>query len=210
MMAGPGHVIVECFVPPLGPSEGSEGVVKGEGLPSTRLLSLDPDNLAIAPVPPSSSPSLPKGSPTPAFAVLSTTYGVIELPSSSSTLPSSLSLSSGPLTPDQVQQVFQLLETTCRQTLLLRQQQQQRGHAYSGTLESQSGLNLNLRGWPPLRALVSGLERRLQALGALSPLSNQQVLLEYSSYLSNMTSSEWAQGKRMEDLRERERESCVD
>ena len=81
----------------------------------------------------------------------------------------------GPLTAEQSQQLFQLLDSTVSQALAAQQQQQGAGR--------------------PLLALVAGLGRRQEALGALAPVANMAVLARYSAHLTDMLpKQQWAQG----------------
>ena len=83
----------------------------------------------------------------------------------------------GPLTAEQCQQLFQLLDSTVSQALAAQLQQQQGAGR-------------------PLLALVAGLGRRLEALGALAPVANMAVLARYSAHLTDMLpKQQWAQGE---------------
>ena len=46
----------------------------------------------------------------------------------------------------------------------------------------------------PLLALVSGLGRRLEASGALSPVPNTEVVALYSTHLIDLLPKQWAEG----------------
>jgi hypothetical protein len=62
----------------------------------------------------------------------------------------------------------------------------------SGTNEVSGGGSIGRR---PLLALVSGLGRRLEARGALSPVSNMEVVAMYSTHLIDLLPKQWAEGE---------------
>lgn len=88
--------------------------------------------------------------------------------------------------------MFQLLDTSVNQALLVQQQQQQQQQLLLGNsvvLPSHVGTAR------PLLALVAGLSRRLEVLGALVPSSNMVVLGRYSTHLTDLLPKQWTEGE---------------
>ncbi|GAX78191.1 hypothetical protein CEUSTIGMA_g5633.t1 [Chlamydomonas eustigma] len=165
VLLGPGNTIVQCITSQPEAGTGAPGAMTlchGEA----HVLSTELDALAV-------EASVHSGYGNQACCiVLSATYGVVVL--SHRIDEGMAATTTGPMSTELAQQVFQLLDSTISQALTAQQQQSNR----------------------PLLALVSGLGRRLESLGALSLVSNMEVLAVYSTKIVDMLPKQWGDGSR--------------
>mmetsp|Transcript_19311 Transcript_19311/g.41732 ORF Transcript_19311/g.41732 Transcript_19311/m.41732 type:complete len:1007 (-) Transcript_19311:157-3177(-) len=139
------------------------------GEPRSRTLSTDPDILAVA----AGQGAGGKAS----WVVLSATYGVVDVAAGVAEEPQYAHRGTTPLTAEQEQQVITLLDASVNQGLLAEQ------HARLVGQQPQA-----------LLGLVAGLQRRLEGLGAFSPVTNSQVFGRYSTHVVDLLPKQWAAG----------------